>query len=172
MSNENTLSTQNLCQKIDVVLSPFNEHSILMYHKLKLDGFNVIRFGDGDAMLYKSNYDGVPITPVYFCGEQVVICKSNEINSEDIKGTYNRRGALANLIFHENEIITTFDNYDVAALVDVLAFSKLRPLPNYHQLPKSGCLYLKKLQQLSKNKKKSTHGDCEYAIFPNVQWTS
>jgi len=163
---KNVTKSYSISHDTPVVLHPFNAMSVLLYHKLKLEGFDVVRFSDPNPLLNKEQYDNTPITPVYHCNELIIVCESKIKDFRETKELYmSQAGVPPEMVADGNMISTKADDFDAAMHVDTKQFSKLfSPYKYYYRNHNNELIMLRRLQFLS------NHGR-EGNVFQNVQLT-
>lgn len=111
-------------------LQPFNMHSVLMYHRLKNDGYHVACFFDQNVVLHTRCYDTAYIQQAHYNPQYtVIICHRAE--TTEIREIRERLLSIgyhkADILDSDEEIQTETSIYQAAAMADLQGFAAVKP---------------------------------------------
>lgn len=130
----------------NIVLAPFCAESVLLHHRLSLDGVNICGYFDRNPLLDSQPYCGVYIQRKYYRTNTTVILCADRFNSE-IRESLLKIGYASSHILTVDDISTDADSYSAAALADTGRFAELMPAQDLGN-GGGGVLKIKKLRRL------------------------
>jgi hypothetical protein len=134
-------------REYDVVLTPFNLESLLLYHRLKNDHINVVAFFDNDPHLWGKYYLDVPVISAYYRTNTKVIVASEtfyqEIKKQLILFTFSETD-----IYMADRIGTRTVVSDIIFDVNADLYAQFRPSQALGQFS-DGYAKIKKLRRIA-----------------------
>jgi len=104
-----------------IVIAPFNQEAVFVYHWLAQQNIAVIAFFDSDRRLQSENYKNIPIIPYYYLdGVVAVAADVITVDSKSIENELREVGYRD--IVKQSEITFGIPFHNIADLVDIEAF--------------------------------------------------
>lgn len=154
-------------ENYQLFLAPFCTDSVLLHHRLLLDGISIRGYFDKNPLKENQMYLDVYIHSIYFLPHaKVIICNAgleNEIRAELTAVGYTDQNILC-----MDEIALHSDAYRAAMSVDLDRFVRLMPahLSNYN----SGYLKIRKLRRLAELGAPTATLNYERLCFPRMAY--
>lgn len=108
-----------------VVIAPFNQEAVFIYHQLTQQNIDVISFFDSDKELQSKNYRNIPIIPYSYLGDVVVIMASvvtvaSNLIEEELKSV-----GYDNII-NQADIVFGVPFHEITKQIDIDAFVNIK----------------------------------------------